>query len=112
MSSRSYSQAIQIHPAARAKPPVGQACNGCGVCCLAEPCPVGILISGRRHGACAALQWDDASSAYRCGAVTGAVPEGLASWPVGVQRVWQRLAARWISAGTGCDCSLQPTAAD
>ncbi|MDT0138632.1 hypothetical protein [Acidovorax sp. PRC11] len=36
---------------------MGQPCNGCGLCCLAEPCPLGMLVSRRRHGACVALRW-------------------------------------------------------
>jgi len=38
-------EVILIHPEAPAKPPLGAPCNGCGVCCLAEPCPVGVLVS-------------------------------------------------------------------
>ena len=37
---------IRIHADAPAKPPVGAPCNGCGVCCLLEPCPLGVLLSG------------------------------------------------------------------
>ena len=46
-------QVIRLHPAAPAKPPETAPCNGCGVCCAAEPCPIGVLVSGRRTGACA-----------------------------------------------------------
>lgn len=45
------------HGDAPAQPAMGQPCNGCGLCCLAEPCPLGMLVSGRRHGACVALRW-------------------------------------------------------
>lgn len=86
---------IEIHPDAPPKPAEGAACNGCGVCCLAEPCPLGVLISRRRHGACSALRWDGAR--YLCG-VLAARPQGLAGW----------LVRRWIAAGQGCDCSLEP----
>lgn len=86
---------IDIHPDAPQKPALGAPCNGCGVCCLAEPCPLGVLISRRRHGACDALQWD--GERYVCGALT-AQPGGLRGW-------WVR---RWIAAGAGCDCSLEP----
>ena len=62
---------IHIHAEAPRKPAVGAACNGCGVCCLVEPCPLGMLLSGKRHGACDALRWSEAEAAYRCGAITG-----------------------------------------
>ncbi len=75
------------------KPAPGAPCNGCGVCCLLEPCPLGTVLSGRRRGACAALRWDQEAALYRCGALT----------------IWglRRLAPRWIAAGTGCDCHVQ-----
>jgi len=86
---------IHVHADAPLKPPVGAACNGCGVCCLAEPCPLGMLLSLKRRGACRMLRWDDSARRYRCGAL-GRGP-------------WQALARRWISAGSGCDCSLDVT---
>jgi hypothetical protein len=87
---------ILLHPEAPPKPAPGAACNGCGVCCAAEPCPVGIVASLRLRGACRLLRWDDAARRYRCGALTGR------PW-------WQRLVRRWIAAGAGCDSTLVAT---
>lgn len=96
---------IHIHPAAPPKPAFGAACNGCGQCCLVEPCPLGMLVSRKRRGACDALRWDDAGSRYVC---------GLVAQPTAVLgRRWRwlsplvaKLARRWISAGSGCDAHL------
>ena len=96
-------QVILLEPAAPPKPRPGRPCNGCGVCCAAEPCPLGMLVSRRRHGACAALSWDEAGRRYRCGAV--AEPRRFVRWlPAALAR---RLALRWISAGRGCDSTLE-----
>lgn len=115
-------QIIHIHPDAPAKPPEGAPCNGCGVCCLLEPCPVGMLISRKRRGACTALVWSDASGRYRCGLMLSAGAEaeagakGDADGAGGPpQSAWRHpvraLALRWvrrvISAGSGCDASLE-----
>jgi len=87
-------QVIHVHRGAPAKPALGVACNGCGQCCLAEPCPVGMVVSRRRRGACAAVHWD--GQRYRCGVLASA-------------RGWRRrLIARWIGAGRGCDSSAAP----
>ena len=96
---------ILIHPEAPVKPPMGEPCNGCGVCCLAEPCPAGVVVSRRRTGACAALEWDEETAVYRCGLV--AHPERF-NGPAWLARVAARLAPRWIAAGRGCDCDLEP----
>ena len=60
---------IHIHPAAPPKPALGAPCNGCGQCCLVEPCPLGMVVSGKRSGACSALRWSDAAGRYVCGLV-------------------------------------------
>ena len=60
---------VWLHPEAPAKPVEGAPCNGCGLCCLAEPCPLGVLVSRRRAGACLALRWSDADGRYLCGMV-------------------------------------------
>ncbi|PQA76235.1 hypothetical protein C5F53_17595 [Rhodoferax sp. TS-BS-61-7] len=110
-------QTIFIHPAAPPKPPEGAPCNGCGVCCLAQPCPVGMLLSRRRRGACQALRWDAVQARYRCGAITepravvlAALPHGL-RWLAPVPAaLLGRLARRWVAAGQGCDSDLLPQA--
>ena len=107
-------QIIHIHSEAPPKPVPGQPCNGCGLCCLAEPCPLGMVLSVKRVGACVALRWNAQAQQYRCGvvvdateAVGAALPRSLrwvaplVGWPL------SRLARRWISAGSGCDSNLQ-----
>ena len=86
---RDVTQTIRIHAAAPEKPVWGAACNGCGVCCLAETCPVGMVISGRRQGACRALRWDAKGASYRCGLMAVAA--------------LRHVVKRWIAAGHGCD---------
>ena len=97
---------IRLHAAAPDKPALGQPCNGCGVCCASEPCPVGMVVSLRTTGACDALVWNDADRRYRCGLIEQ--PSRF------LPRAWHwtapwlaRVARRYISAGSGCDCSAQ-----
>ena len=99
-------QVVHWHPEAPPKPPEGAPCNGCGLCCLAEPCPLGVLVSRRRQGACVALRWSDADQRYWCGMV--ADPASVTGWRhPWVVRGLSRLARRWIASGVGCDAQLQ-----
>lgn len=105
---------VHIEPQAAPKPVPGAPCNGCGICCLSEPCPLGILLSRRRHGACVALRWDAEACQYRCGCLTDAtavlqqaLPSAL-QWLTPFGRVLlARLGRRWIAAGIGCDSTLE-----
>jgi len=92
-------QIIRIHADAPLKPALGAACNGCGVCCLAEPCPAGMLVSLKRSGACRALRWSDEAQRYRC---------GLMQDRAGVRTPWAWLARRLIASGAGCDSDAEP----
>jgi hypothetical protein len=110
---------IPIHPMAPVKAAPGAACNGCGVCCLYAPCPLGMLLSGRRTGACSALRWDDALFQYRCGAITAphevvtqVLPRGLRGLAPALAPVLRRAGLRWIAAGIGCDSSLEVEKSD
>ena len=105
---------IFIEPAAPSKPAFGAACNGCGVCCLHEPCPLGVLISRRRRGSCRALYRSESIPAYRCGAMDrpqqvlqNALP-ALLHWSTPfLARLLAIAAPRWIAAARGCDSTLE-----
>lgn len=98
---------IHLHASAPAKPAVGADCNGCGVCCAVAPCPIGVLASGRTHGACAALAWVEGESRYRCGLI--AQPQAhLPRAAKPLAPLLARLAHRSVSAGRGCDCTWEP----
>ncbi len=97
---------VWLRPDAPAKSALGAACNGCGVCCAAEPCPLGMWLSRRRSGACRALAWEASRGRYVCGAL--AEP---ARWMPVLPPAWARwLVARWIGAARGCDSDLEPQA--
>ena len=87
---------IHIHPDAPAKPAPGASCNGCGVCCSAELCPLAIIRYLRVAGPCPALQWQDENNRYMCGMLANAS-----------QPLMQRWLRRMIAAGDGCDCTIE-----
>lgn len=112
-------QVILIHPGAPPKPAPGAPCNGCGVCCLLEPCPLGVLLSRRRRGACVAVRWRSDVHQYRCGAVSEPVDVLQQLLPLSLRRLipWlapglAHLATRWIAAGQGCDSTVEATVLD
>ncbi len=97
---------VWLQPEASPKPALGSPCNGCGLCCLAEPCPLGMLVSRRRHGACVALRWNEPGRQYRCGLISD--PAGVTGWTWPWLLRWvSALARRWVAAGQGCDADLQ-----
>jgi len=106
-------QLVHTEPLAPRKPPEGAACNGCGLCCLAEPCPLSLLLFRNRKGPCAALRWDQDARIYRCGAISDSrgvaaavLPRPLQFAAPALSCVLVRLAPRWVAAGEGCDSSL------
>lgn len=110
---------LHLHPRAPAKPVPGQPCNGCGVCCQYEPCPLGRLLSRRRSGECIALRWDSVDGRYCCGAMTDApnvlrqiVPGAPQRMARALAPLLVRLARRWIGLEQGCDCTLEVVCAD
>ena len=115
--SQTMHQVIHIEPLAAAKPAFGAPCNGCGVCCLAEPCPLGVLVSRSRLGPCKALRWNAELAQYRCGVLlaAGLRRRGQGGWrPLGLgnalAEMRERLVRRWIAAGSGCDSTLEAVA--
>lgn len=95
-------QTVVLRADAPAKPAVGERCNGCGICCAAERCPVAWLFLSRARESCAALAWDAAAQRYVCGMVVQ--PSDYLRW---LPQRWQPRAGAWfayrIAAGQGCD---------
>ncbi|MCG2576566.1 hypothetical protein LZ012_06100 [Dechloromonas sp. XY25] len=102
-------QIVHLHREAPAKPAVGAACNGCGVCCALETCPAARLRFLQARGPCPALEWSPDDGCYRCGLLGH--PERYLAWlPAATVLLIRRLMRRWIAAGQGCDCAadIQP----
>lgn len=99
-------QIIELHPLAPAKPDHGARCNGCGVCCAAEPCPVAHIFLFQMKGKCRALLWQAGSSRYVCGMAVcpdryvPLIPHALRG------RAGSFFASR-IASGTGCDFAAE-----
>lgn len=65
-----------------------------------------MLVSRRTRGACAALVWMEEDSRYRCGLIAHPakyLPHGL-RWATAS---FKRIAYRYVSAGSGCDSSVE-----
>jgi hypothetical protein len=99
-------QIIFLHQAAPLKPAVGQPCNGCGVCCAAETCPVARVLLMQWRGPCRALTWDDAGQYYRCGLLASPMTY-LPRLPAWSEARVRRGVKRWIAAGAGCDSDVE-----
>lgn len=97
---------IWLRVEAPAKPAAGQPCNGCGVCCAAEPCPVARVFLSQEVGTCRALVWVKAEQHYRCGMLLQPA-DYLRFLPRAWQAWFRRLIARWIAAGTACDSDAE-----
>jgi len=96
-------QIVHLHRDAPSKPPPGEPCNRCGVCCAAETCPTGRLLFRRRTGPCPALVLYD--GCYAC-ELAVAPERHLPILPRRLMPLAARLFRRWIAAGTGCDCAV------
>lgn len=97
-------QIIYLHTAAPAKPAPGEPCNGCGVCCALETCPAARLRFLKIDGPCPALSWSNDAQRYHCGLLV--TPRTfLGMLPKGAEPIAQKMLARWIAAGKGCDCT-------
>ncbi len=73
---------------------------------MSAPCPLGMVLSGRSTGACAALQWEDAQARYVCGAISQPADVLSPRWRWAAPWLG-RWARRWVAAGIGCDSTLE-----
>lgn len=89
------------------KPPIGDPCNGCGLCCRAQVCGLGSFTLGlvknygeRADGPCPAIvERDDGS--ITCGLVNR--PKDYSPAARGSTHDLRAAAAMLIGAGIGCD---------
>jgi hypothetical protein len=99
-------QSIELNSLAPDKPDYGVRCNGCGVCCAAEPCPVAMIFLLQFRGQCRALLWQEDACRYVCGMVVS--PDHYLRL---IPRQWRerfgRFVATRIAAGDGCDCKAE-----
>jgi hypothetical protein len=98
-------ETIHLHRTAPDKPALGAPCNGCGICCALETCPAGRLRFWQAAGPCPALQWSDIERRYHCGLLLH--PGLYLPVPAALETFTARCMARWIAAGTGCDCTAE-----
>ena len=82
----------------REKPPYGDPCNRCGLCCMTDPCRVAQVVLLQRHGACPALK-SDGLGGYVCGLLSE------------LQTPAERDAARFV-IGADLWCDMLKTPAD
>lgn len=97
---------LHLHRDAPSKPPIGTPCNGCGVCCALETCPVARLRFLQITGPCPALTWSPSEVRYHCGLLTHPARH-LCGLPPRAEALTRHLLARWIAAGQGCDCNAE-----
>lgn len=96
---------IELRTEAPAKPAFGAPCNGCGVCCALETCPLALLRFLKRRGPCPALEWSAEETRYTCGLLNH--PERYLPLPAGAQNLARRFFSRSIAAGQGCDSDAE-----
>lgn len=85
------------------KPAYGQPCNSCGLCCIAQQCPLSKAIFGPR-GVCPALERGDGKT-LTCGLVrsTGDYVPDLPAWG---GAALSEAFALMLGAGVGCDGTM------
>ncbi len=84
------------------KPPHGQPCNRCGLCCVATVCPLGQVVFGRALGPCPALSYEPDGKSV-CGLVATPQRFGLMTVLRHGAKAAADAASYLIGSGTGCD---------
>lgn len=100
-------QIIILNAHAPKKPDVGVPCNGCGVCCAAEPCPPAqLLLKAPLQEPCPALEWEEAQQQYRCGLLSQ--PNHYLRWlPHALSSIAKPVIRTMIHANQGCDSDAE-----
>lgn len=89
-----------MHASAPEKPAYGSPCNGCGLCCIAEQCPVSEQIFGPRDLCPALTRY---GNAYGCGVIAEPARFFRPTGREALDRVIPEAIAYLLGAGHGCD---------
>jgi len=91
-----------IDQALRMKPRFGEPCNGCGFCCIQEPCDLAREFLDCRIGPCRALEYEDGRT--YCGLLRRPIHyiAGIADNPALSGPLQARIAFT-LAIGSGCD---------
>jgi hypothetical protein len=86
------------------KPPHGDPCNRCGLCCLATLCPLGQRVFKQQSGPCPALTFDEAKQAH-CGMAEE--PQKFAPVTCFAHGLKAAREAALLLIGSGCGCDAR-----
>lgn len=87
------------------KPPHGEPCNGCGVCCRAELCPLAMAVfGGEEFRECPAVEVD--GPRVVCGLVAHPMTYSMARTLDKGAAAMSSAALTMIGSGAGCDARL------
>jgi hypothetical protein len=87
------------------KPPHGQPCNNCGLCCANQPCPLGARLFRKTSGACPALEKD--GDKYYCGLAVNPKKYLAGVFSEAKAHELSHGAKLMIGSGIGCDAQLE-----
>ena len=87
------------------KPPHGQPCTRCGLCCVASICPLGQTIFRRADGPCPALGYD-AEGKSLCGVVDNPMAFAMTVTLRNGVEATREAAKHLIGSATGCDARV------
>jgi hypothetical protein len=88
------------------KPPHGAPCNGCGLCCQQELCPLGSFVFDRSAGPCPALT-PQAEGRFACGLVVSPSTWAPVRTALAGVKTMSEAALYLIGSGVGCDAKLE-----
>ena len=86
------------------KPPVGNKCNGCGICCASILCPIARVRFLKESGPCAFLKWRKERYFYAL------ISRPFLLLPKTLRRFFynflKRKIAAYLNISKGCDCTI------
>lgn len=83
------------------KPPEGAACNGCGLCCAVQLCPLALEFLDAAAAPCPAMEFADGR--FWCGLARR--PSRYFGVPAFSNRMLRPMVHEALSIGEGCDAS-------